>query len=594
MPVPKALQQTAFVCLLALGLAGYLQPAHAQNDTQERPSLFGLQSQGNPLQRLRQGVTPEGGALALEGAVDPAAYLVGPGDLFSISIGGPEPTMVTLPVSADGFLMLPSAGSIAVAGQTLEAVRARALAALRPQFQHIGLAVSLAQPRRFYVHVAGAVPTPGRYLATPVARVASVLEQAYADTTQATSLGSAYRPSLRNVTLIRRDGSRQSLDLLRYFTTGSIEANPYLQDGDVISVPSFDPNYEALFVSGAVASPGTYAYRPGDTARDLLALATGRATPDDARQIRLTRTLADGTTDVRMIDLQAAGRVPLQPLDHLYVLPDAVARGTATVGGWVQYPGTYPIEPGRTTLRELIDRAGGLRPRALARAAYLERTVLPEAPAGTAADGTGAARLAALRPDTTAILRQMRLADFGLQSRTYFAQELRLQHRVSLDLAALLTPEADPVYVQDGDRLFIPRDEQTVFVFGQVNRPGYVSHLDGRTADYYVAAAGGRSLTAATAYVIKTGTNRYLPADEAVIESGDMIFLDRRGDVIDSADLKRLLLQEEQLAMEDERIALDRRRIRSDNRFRTVQTVAQVAATVASVVTTYLFLRSQE
>lgn len=582
------LRKRSFLCLIVLMGVGQVMPSHAQVRGGERGSALATPAPENPLSQLRARLSSATVPLPLEGAVDPEVYVVGPGDLFDVSVGGAEPVVATLPVSADGRLVLPNAGSVTVAGLSLAEARSRVLEALRAQFQRVQVDVALAQPRQFYVHVSGAVPVPGRHLATPVARVAGVLEMAFADSTQPAVANPAYRPSLRNVTLLRRGGERISLDLLRYFATGDTDHNPYLNDGDVLSVPPYDPDHESVFVDGAVAFPGAYAYRPGDTVLDLLALATGNELPGTARQVRLTRQQANGTVDVISLDiaeLHAEGgtAVPVRPLDHVFVLPDETIRGTASVTGWVPYPGTYPIEPGKTTLRELIDMAGGLRPQALLQGAYLERRMLPEPEVRLNRQSRLEGRFArpeVLRADSVALLQQMRLAGLDYMSRAYFAQELRLQNRVSLDLAGVLAGEAAPVHLQDGDRLVVPRDEGTIFVFGQVTRPGYVEFEPGRSAEAYITAVGGRSALAAEAYVVKAGTGQYLPARSAVVESGDMIFLDRQEDIADSAELQRLVLSE--------------RQARADARLRTAQLAIQVVGTVATIVTTYLFLNARQ
>lgn len=172
----------------------------------------------NPLTQLRQRLqerTALGMAVAMEGAVDAEAYLVGPGDGFMISIGGPQPLAVAIPVTADGRLILPDGEVIEADGRRLRDVRDDALAALRRTYRSVRVDVSLAQPRQFYVHVSGAVPMPGRYLALPVARVSDLLQLAFADTVNAPVSNPTYRPSLRNIDLTRRDGSTTSIDLAR-------------------------------------------------------------------------------------------------------------------------------------------------------------------------------------------------------------------------------------------------------------------------------------------------------------------------------------------------------------------------------------------
>lgn len=569
------------LCLVVLFLAG--TPARAQRLAGESTGMsLGVD---NPLAQLRQRLASTATVpLPLEGAVDAEEYIVGPGDLFDVSIGGAEPVLVTLPVTADGRLVLPDAGSIPMAGLTLAEARARAVEALRRQFQRVQVDVALAQPRQFYVHVSGTVPVPGRHLATPVARVSSVLEMAFADSTQPALTNDKLRPSLRNVMLTRRDGTRRSLDLLRYFATGDTEHNPYLSDGDVVTVPPYDPVRESVYIDGAVAFPGGYAYRPGDTVQDLVALAVGDQVSPVTQQVRLIRQQPGEAAQTIVIDadrLASGEAVPLQPLDHVFVVSDETLRGTATVTGWVHYPGTYPIAPGQTTLQELIELAGGLRPDALVRGAYLERRTLPEREIVPAAKPTrldpSLLRTVTLPADTAAILQNMRLAGFDYMSRAYFAQELRLQNRVSVDLTRVTAGQGEPVYVQDGDRLVVPRDQQTVYVFGQVSRPGFINYAPGRDASYYIAAAGGASPMAGDAFVIETGTGRYLPARSAAVDSGDMIFLDRRQDVADTAELQRLLLAE--------------RQARADARNRLLSTALQIISTAGTALTVYLTLR---
>ncbi len=534
----------------------------------------------NPLSQFGR-VSPAG-AVPMEGAVDPARYVVGPGDLFDISVSGPVPILVTLPVSADGFLMLPEAGAVEVAGLRLDEARRRATDALREQFQRVRLQVTLSQPRQFYVHVSGAVPTPGRMVATPVARVATVLSIAFADTTSAPVSNVAFRPALRNVKLIHRNGDEESVDLLRYFSTGNTDHNPYLRDGDVISLPTYDPNYDAVFVSGAVAFPGTYDYRPDDTLYDVLVLTSGQNPPQGFSRVRLSRVTDAGVAESEIYDVAALARskVRIQPRDQIFALPHETVRGSASIEGWVEYPGTYSIVPGRTTLRDLVELGGGLRNGALARGAYLERATLPTPSLESTRNNRfeflpGDYRI--VPRDTAAILKVTRLADMDFLSRAYLAQELRLQSRVPINLEDVLQDGGADVSLEDGDNVFVPRDENRVFVFGQINRPGYIAARPDMSVESYIAASGGRSDHAGRAYVIEAGTGKYTDARRAEARSGDMIFVDRRRNRADSAELQRLLYEE--------------RRADLERRSRTWQNVVQTAGAVTALITTYLLIR---
>ncbi|MFW5973024.1 MAG: SLBB domain-containing protein [Bacteroidota bacterium] len=567
-----------------LGLALFCSPANAQDgrSDRDRSSRAGF---------LQQDRLPSTAVAPMEGAVDEDEYLIGPGDVFAVTIGGAEPTVATLPVSADGRLIVPGVGGSVVAGSVLRQARADVLGAMRPMFRNVQLDVALAQPRQFYVHVSGAVPTPGRYLATPVARVSTVLEAAFADTSQSAVSNFAYRPSFRNVTLRRTDGTRRSLDLQRYLSTGDTRHNPYLQDGDVIGIGVYDPLRESVFVDGAVPFPGAYAFREGDTVLDLISIASGdNPGLSQVREVRIT-SRTDGVASTRSIRVSQDERpeVPLSPLDHLFVVADDALRGSATVDGWVRFPGTYPIDPGRTTLDELVEMAGGLREGVLLRGLHIERRSLPAPELHSRQinrfEFAPAERRHVMRADSMAILRNMRLSNLDFLSRAYFAQEMRLQNRVSVDPAQLEDGTASPVVLQDGDRLVVPRDEQTVYVFGQVNMPGFVTLRPGADIEDYIRAAGGRGQLADGTYVIEAGTGRHLSAREAPISSGDMIFVDRGDDIADTAELQRLI-------MENNRFALETERARRDARLRTTQTILSVLGTAATIVTTYWVVKN--
>ncbi|MEM6648133.1 MAG: polysaccharide biosynthesis/export family protein, partial [Bacteroidota bacterium] len=305
--------------LLGLGLCVSL-PSYAQSIGEGLGSL-------NPLDQLRTQASARSTVSPLapmEGAVEPDVYRVGPGDIFAVTIATLNEGF-QVPVAADGHLMLPDAGSVQVAGQTLSEARRAALRALRAQYSNVAVDVTLAQPRQFYVHVAGAVSTPGRYLAMPVERVASVVALAFADTSRVPVRNPRFRPSLRDVTIERTGSTRHSIDLQRYLATGDRAYNPYLNDGDVVRVGAYDPAQHAVFVGGAVPNPGAFPHRLGDTAADLLALA-GANTTSGTDSVRVTSSRTGQAKHYALTD--ALADVTVQPLDRIHVYAAVELRGT--------------------------------------------------------------------------------------------------------------------------------------------------------------------------------------------------------------------------------------------------------------------------
>ena len=511
--------------------------------------------------------------LALEGALDPSEYIVGPGDQFALSIGGVAAVQQVVPITADGSLVLPEVGIVPAAGRTLEEVQRDAVQALRKAYRNVAVDVALVQLRRFYVHISGAVPEPGRYLVQPISRVDDALLQAYASRmvqrpdpqsegelriiTSATSerpvFNEDFRPSLRTVRLIHRDSTEESLDLMRYYQTGDVSENPYLRDGDVVMVPSYHIERDGLLVTGEVSYPGRFAYRPGDTALDLLELAAGPNELDMGNEIQLIRRGTDGRAQTQVLDLEAmqtGESVPLQPGDRINVVPREIA--TAQINGLVEYPGTYPIEDGETTLSELIEMAGGLKPDADLKAAFLER-----------------------RKSLT-FKEEGQISDLNFFSRTYLANA-RGANRLVVNVQEALQPGGEDIVLYDQDLVVFPRDEGTVFITGNVAQPGYVPFVEGQDAAYYIAQAGGKGALSKGVYVFEEGTGQMRTGEESTVRTGDTVFVNRE-DVAASPEIAALLISD-QNARRQARIAR-------------TQTIITGLTAITSVVTTVVAIIS--
>ncbi|MDX1439031.1 MAG: SLBB domain-containing protein [Rubricoccaceae bacterium] len=577
---------------------------------------------GNPLlngiQQRTASVLPTNQPVPLEGPLDGNNYYVGPGDVFSIGIGGQLAITQRSVVTADGILIIPELGSFDVADRTLNDVTQEVTAALRRRFANVETTIALAEPRQFYVHVSGAGLDPGRHLMVPVSRVEDAIvaamggvspqrlrsmtpaRQALAvrvmQATEAATLepGSvqprdallpptSYEPAFRNVLVTHRDGTSERVDLLRYYATGSTDSNPYLRDGDAVFLPFYNPEASSVGVHGAVAEPGVFDYRPDDTALSVLTLVMGPDVEHAPNDFRLLRVV-DGRVTSTMLHAEDLAHTPLQSGDRLHVLPVDETIGSAAVDGAVFFAGSFPIEAGRTTLRDLIEMAGGLKPDALVRGAYLERTAqsLPPKNATT----VNAAQMA-VDPTLEAEFREAalaatafdhaRLSTFDYVERQYLAREYLGFQRVSMNLAASLRDEAEPIYLENGDRLVIPYDLGGIYVFGQVLNPGYIPYTQGQSVEEYIQLAGGRSPSATETYVIDASSGAIVLAPEhPAVRSGDFIFVNRKA-YADDRLTQQLIVQQEQLAVQQ-------RRESNDSRWRSISSILQAASLVVSVI----------
>lgn len=585
-----------FFLLLAASLSAQAQTSSSELSAAEQQALMAQQARQQATERILAA-----GGVPLEGAIDPDAYLVGPGDVFSVSTGGALSLQVTTAVTADGVLVIPEVGSFPVAGQTLANARARIGAALQQAYRNVPTEVALAQPRQFYVHTSGTVVRPGRHVMVPIARVEDAVAAAMGGQSPllvlqerlATPWRYSTLPSLRNIEVERRDGSRLRVDLLRYYATGDVTHNPYLRDGDAIFVPAFSRKHGGVYIETESGKPLLLDYRLGDTLNDVLIVAPVIDALPSGEQIRVLRRLPNG--EIVIFDRDQAPRtgmegptppLTLEPLDRIQIIERSQA-GYAEALGFVTHPGTYPIVPGVTTLRDLAEAAGGIRPNGLLRAAYLERREDVERESEEDQEASLSAQLQS--SEERAMLLELetfenaRLSNLPFGSRQYMVREILQFQQVSLDLSETLSVDQLPaVPLRTGDRFVVPRDPNAVLVIGQVRNPGYIPYVPDADVDYYLEQAGGLGPAATDIYVREAGTGLLRTPDDGPLRSGDYIFADRNV-IADTESLQALALQEQQLDFQQERE-------RADRRFQYIQTGLAILGTAVSVVTTYLFI----
>lgn len=485
-----------------------------------------------PTAPRRPSIENIGSGIPLEGVLG-SEYRVGPGDVFLITLGGAAQAQATVPVSADGRIVLPEVGAIDVDGLSIDAARGRIVGQLSRFYRNAD--ASLVQPRSFLVNVSGAVAVPGRKVVTAVGRLDDAVRQAMDSAGAITRLGTA--PALRSVRIERRGSADRTYDLMRYRRAGDLNANPRLQDGDNVIVAVFDSLTGSVRVSGDVAYPGTYEWRPGDRVADLLAISDGAARTVEARTVRV------GTANPAPLVDVLAGRVevpPIRPGTEVYV-EGARDLGTVAVDGEVRFPGTYRIEQGQSTLRDVMTRAGGLRPSALPRAAFLVRS---------ASDVRNGAVRAVQTPGDLPFVTRAALADQAWQN------------RVVLTADALSGGAGSDLPVFAGDRIVVPRDEGTVLVVGAVARPGYVPVQPTASVAAYVAAAGGQRRDAQDVYVVLAGTQQARKADGQTVQSGDAVLV-TSDDPATRPELYGFQIQEQQVALQREQ---DARQSRQEER----------------------------
>ena len=499
----------------------------------------------------------------LDRAVDPDQYIVGPGDFFSIVLGGqPVEEEHQLMVSPEGFLFIPNIGEVEIAKLTLSEAKRRIGEIIKEKYIAVNAIIHLLQLRSFRVTVSGAVVNPGLVIVNALDRVSDAIQLAEGlvledteemDQQEAVTVATEKQSkreqrqsiefeekkeeeeekpaSLRNIVVKRYDGTTIKADFLRFQLNGDPDANPYLIDGDVIIVPSKQKDAGQLWIHGAVKTPGKFEYVRGDKVGNILAMAHGFAADADSSMIELIRfegaTLKTVKTMYSLVTENPVQRqkvldTALEPDDRIFVrsLPKYHFKANVEIEGEVHYPGIYAIEHGVTRLSEFVKIAGGFTDLASLKNAYIVRRAVEE-----------------VRDPELERLKQMEVADMTPMERDYY--KVKLRERVGgmgVDFRALFEDSdmTQDVILKDNDLIVVPERELTVNITGQVINPGLFPYQSAHSLSYYIEEAGGYNWNARKSKVriIKARTGEWMKhGRKTQIEVGDTIFVPERPEV---------------------------------------------------------------
>jgi protein involved in polysaccharide export with SLBB domain len=451
----------------------------------------------------------------LEGPIDPALYIVGPGDVLGLNLQGSIRRYDELTVTPEGTVLVPGAGTVPVSGMTLQEARSRIIEETAKSYRNVQVMVELVRLRRFAVFVLGQVADPGQYDASQAERVSEAIQKAG---------GPLPNASDRSIYLIRRDGARLPCDLLVFWRTGELRANPHLEDGDVVIVGF---RREGVLINGEVNKPGQIEYLEGDSLGGMIRLAGGLTQKATLDTIEIARyapgstvpeiSYVHGSLDPRseVLDL------PMQARDAVQIRtdPNWDIRHRVEMRGEVRFPGVYIVDEDKTTLSEQIARAGGFTPDASLREAGVVRKVDES-----------------IKDPEYERLRLVPAADMSRTEYEYF--KMRGRQRVGLMAVNFVDlfengNKSQDVLLRDGDIITVPLKKTYVTLAGQVAIPGNIRYEPGLSIDDYIARSGGYAWKAAKGrtVLIRASTGEWIKrGDAARIGPGDTIWVPEKPD----------------------------------------------------------------
>ncbi|MEE9450649.1 MAG: SLBB domain-containing protein [Ignavibacteriaceae bacterium] len=407
------------------------------------------------------------------------------------------------------------------------------------------------------VTVGGTFPFKGTFPALITERIDEFITRLYNEavdiTLRTTNDPELYRKakeqvvrfSLRGIKLKRVTGEELIIDLQKFRLNGNFENNPYLKNDDVIIFPPYDITTNFISVSGAVHSPGRFYYVEGDRLSDILDLAGGvNPAYENVDSTEIIRLSYDGLNQTSF-KVGINDNIVLQRGDQVRVkaLETHKRNFQVLILGEVNSPGNIPITKNNTRIYDVIQAAGGFTDQASLRRAKLytgnSLAILLEKQYGINLAEQPDLENAQFRNtivNLEAIL-MFRMSNVYPEDSTYFFMENQLRvltEGSSLDFTKINDPESDIAnyIVKSRDVIIIPEIKNSVYVFGQVARPGHVNLIEGKNFEYYLDEAGGMGELAEgnDIMVIKGGSRTWISPlnTEVKIEEGDYIYVPKQ------------------------------------------------------------------
>lgn len=275
-----------------------------------------------------------------------------------------------------------------------------------------------------------------------------------------------------------------------------IVADVKLKPEDLVRIPSVNSLKEGytIDVKGEVNTPQTLLYRDNMTIEDAILMANGLKESASLARIEVARRVknpnstepSDRIAELFQFNIPAdLGLSPetaaftLQPFDEVYIRrsPGYSEQNSVFAEGEFLFDGEYVLSTNNDRLSDLVAKAGGLTPEAYIKGAYLKRQLSEERLTRQETLFDLSERGKAATGDTI-MMKRMKVGDY---------------YPIAIDLtAALKDPSGlENLVLEDGDKLVVPKFNNTVTISGAVLYPCTVTFVKGQKIRSYIARGGG-------------------------------------------------------------------------------------------------------
>lgn len=379
----------------------------------------------------------------------PVNYVLGPGDEVIIDIWGRNQATIRRTISPDGTINIPDVGMISLNGMTIKQADNYMKKKLGQIYSVDGdnakseIKLSLGNIRTIQVNMMGEVANPGTYYLSSLSNIYHALHRAG---------GVSQLGSLREIQLIRKGKVIATVDIYDFIRDGKM-IETILEEGDIINVPTYEIIVD---IAGNVKRPMSYELKEGETIADLIDYAAGFTGDAYTKNLRMIRR---NGSEYQIFTINEPDYATFELMEG-----DALSVGAMLdrfenrieIKGAIYRPGTYELGNEISTVKQLIEKAEGLKGDAFTNRALITRE----------------------REDLTLEI-------------------------LPVDIGAILAGTASDVDLVKNDVLYIPsihdlQDLGNITVTGEVAKPGTFVYAENTTLEDAIMLAGGLLESAST------------------------------------------------------------------------------------------------
>lgn len=478
---------------------------------------------------------------------DPSAdanYVLDVDDEIQIQMFGGVEDNLRLKIKRNGDIDLPKVGPITLAGLPIGDAKKVVQEKVKEYFIDTDVIVSLSEVRDIKILVTGEVNFPGVYTLSGYSSVLHAIGSAG---------GIKESGSFRKVVVKRNGKIIDQIDLYKIFIDADTSDIKSLRSGDSILV---EPTSKTIRVVGAVNRPAIFEYIDGEKAEDLIRFAGGFSIKSQDNLFFISRKSGSG---FELLSSKNVSNTFLKDLDRIFVPFSEYDQDNlylseennflinpVTVDGAIKKPGKYFIDE-NTTLSELIRKAGGYKDNAYIYGASL---------ISMNAQNLEASYNLKLYNEAIKSLASVSTVanNLNISSLVNVLTEFKKTETLGRVVAEFDLKKIDQDYHLDtklspGDKIFIPYQQDRLYVFGEVLNPGTLKFNDGYNVKDYIDLAGGLNKYSDRSSIILVYPNgeserynlRNFGSNRSDLYPGTVIYIPRDLTFMEGTDLARAI-----------------------------------------------------